>query len=112
MVNFFALIIVIGITGIWFFTKKKPDKQKRLISIIVSILAFLGFGLFTELDKKDNDSKNKVTDSTIKETTSSSVVETIETSESKSDKKGCTLNRVDRLNSINAIFLFWDRKRG
>lgn len=25
---------------------------------------------------------------------------------------GCTLNRVDRLNSINAIFLFWDRKRG
>ena len=25
---------------------------------------------------------------------------------------GCTLNRVDRLNSINAIFLFGYRKRG
>lgn len=87
MVNFFTLIIVIGIAGIWFFTKKKPDKQKRLISIIVSVLAFLGFGLLTELDKKDNDSKNKVAESTVKETTSSSVVETIETSESKSEKK-------------------------
>ena len=25
---------------------------------------------------------------------------------------GCTLNRVDRLNSINAIFCFRHRKRG
>ncbi|MEG0255406.1 hypothetical protein [Vagococcus sp.] len=67
MINFFTLIIIMGITSTWFFTKKKPDKKKTIISIIVSVIAFLGFGLFTELEKKDNTNNKteKITEKTI-----------------------------------------------
>ncbi|MDT2805273.1 hypothetical protein [Vagococcus lutrae] len=86
MITIFTIFVFLGIAGIWFFTKKKPDKQKRLISIIVSIVAFLGFGLFTELNKKNE---------TVKENPSKEMSNTIKKDHALEQNKTTTLTKSD-----------------
>lgn len=61
MDNLFAFLVVVGIAGIIYFRKK--DKKKRNISIIVSIIAFLLFGITSpEEDKSEGDAEDKTED--------------------------------------------------
>ncbi|MFI3605710.1 hypothetical protein [Vagococcus fluvialis] len=97
MTTLFTLILIVGLAGIWFFTKKNPDKSKRNISIIVSIVSFLGFGIFTELNKKSDDKEIVFTETTSTssiyssseeiKTTETISTETIQESSSTEQKK-------------------------
>lgn len=94
MTTLFTLILIIGLAGIWFFTKKNPDKSKRNISIIVSIVSFLGFGIFTEINKKSEDKEIVPTEvtaatSTSEEEASTETIstETVQESSSTEQKK-------------------------
>lgn len=72
------LLFVGGLIGIWYFIKKKPNKQYRNIAIAITLVGFFGTALF-----------NKPTSET-KSTTTSSTVTTTSKSKSKSESKAET----------------------
>lgn len=48
MGTFFTLVVLASGFGIFYFIKKKPNKKKRNISILVMVIGFLGAGIFGE----------------------------------------------------------------
>lgn len=100
MTTLFTLFLIVGLAGIWFFTKKNPDKSKRNISIIVSIVSFLGFGIFTEINKKRED-KEPTEIVEVTKDSSSSVSETVETTINSSSTE--EVNSDDKFYEINKI---------
>lgn len=100
MTTLFTLFLIAGLAGVWFFTKKNPDKTKRNISIIVSIISFLGFGIFTELNKKSENKKSTGIVEVTKDS-NSSVSETVETTINSSSIE--EVNSDDKFYEINKI---------
>ena len=66
------LIFVGGLIGIWYFIKKKPNKQYRNIAIAITLVGFFGTALF---NKPTSETKSTTTSSTVT-TTSKSKEET------------------------------------
>lgn len=66
------LLFVGGLIGIWYFIKKKPNKQYRNIAIAITLVGFFGTALF---NKPTSETKSTTTSSTIT-TTSKSKEET------------------------------------
>lgn len=66
------LLFVGGLIGIWYFIKKKPNKQYRNIAIAITLVGFFGTALF---NKPTSETKNTTTSSTVT-TTSKSKEET------------------------------------
>lgn len=87
--NLLAVIIVLALVGIWFFIKKRPDKRNRNICIVVAIVSFVLFGIFTD-SKEKKEAKNPTSTSQSESTPTSSMTEVkIETAESfETDSEG------------------------
>lgn len=66
------LLFVGGLIGIWYFIKKKPNKQYRNIAIAITLVGFFGTALF---NKPTSETKSTTTSSTVT-TTSKSKEET------------------------------------
>ncbi|WP_317334414.1 hypothetical protein [Streptococcus orisratti] len=66
------LLFVGGLIGIWYFIKKKPNKQYRNIAIAITLVGFFGTALF---NKPTSETKSTTTNSTVT-TTSKSKAET------------------------------------
>ncbi|HAK38780.1 hypothetical protein [Streptococcus sp.] len=66
------LLFVGGLIGIWYFIKKKPNKQYRNIAIAITLVGFFGTVLF---NKPTSETKSTTTSSTVT-TTSKSKEET------------------------------------
>lgn len=66
------LLFIGGLIGIWYFIKKKPNKQYRNIAIAITLVAFFGTALF---NKPTSETKSTTTSSTVT-TTSKSKEET------------------------------------
>lgn len=66
------LLFVGGLNGIWYFIKKKPNKQYRNIAIAITLVGFFGTALF---NKPTSETKSTTTSSTVT-TTSKSKEET------------------------------------
>ena len=66
------LLFVGGLIGIWYFIKKKPNKQYRNIAIAITLVGFSGTALF---NKPTSETKSTTTSSTVT-TTSKSKEET------------------------------------
>ncbi|MCO4530948.1 hypothetical protein Si102_01918 [Streptococcus infantarius subsp. infantarius] len=66
------LLFVGGLIGIWYFIKKKPNKQYRNIAIAITLVGFFGAALF---NKPTSETKSTTTSSTVT-TTSKSKEET------------------------------------
>lgn len=70
------LLFVGGLIGIWYFIKKKPNKQYRNIAIAITLVGFFGTALF---NKPTSETKSTTTSSTV--TTTSKSKEETESSE-------------------------------
>lgn len=63
------LLFVGGLIGIWYFIKKKPNKQYRNIAIAITLVGFFGTALF---NKPTSETKSTTTSSTVTTTSKSS----------------------------------------
>lgn len=57
MDNFFVLLLIISCVGIWYFIKKKPNKQYRNFAIGATIASLVLFGVFIPSSKKESTKK-------------------------------------------------------
>lgn len=62
------LLFVGGLIGIWYFIKKKPNKQYRNIAIAITLVGFFGTALF---NKPTSETKSTTTSSTVTTTSKS-----------------------------------------
>lgn len=76
------LLFVGGLIGIWYFIKKKPNKQYRNIAIAITLVGFFGTALF---NKPTSETKSTTTSSTV--TTTSKSKEETKSSEELSASK-------------------------
>lgn len=77
-----SFITFCGLVGVWYFIKKQPNIKYRNISGLVSIIAFIIFGLFFREEKTQQASVEPVASSS---NSSSSVSTIIQTSSSTSE---------------------------
>ncbi|AGM98646.1 hypothetical protein Javan271_0002 [Streptococcus phage Javan271] len=54
MENFFVIIILMFVIGVWYFTKKKPNKKYRNFSIGLLLLSFILFYIVSPKQKEEN----------------------------------------------------------
>lgn len=93
MSTFFTLLFIMSAVGIWFFSKKQPNKKNRNIAIALTIISFLLVGLTGNVDKKEKkEAVSKTIESTSKSKEDNAVPKEIalslDASEIESDTNG------------------------
>ena len=76
------LLFVGGLIGIWYFIKKKPNKQYRNIAIAITLVGLFGTALF---NKSISETKSTTTSSTVTTTSKSKSSEELAASEASSE---------------------------
>lgn len=76
------LLFVGGLIGIWYFIKKKPNKQYRNIAIAITLVGLFGTALF---NKSNSETKTTTTSSTVTTTSKSKSSEELAASKASSE---------------------------
>ena len=76
------LLFVGGLIGIWYFIKKKPNKQYRNIAIAITLVGLFGTALF---NKSNSETKSTTTSSTVTTTSKSKSSEELAASKASSE---------------------------
>ena len=76
------LLFVGGLIGIWYFIKKKPNKQYRNIAIAITLVGLFGTALF---NKSTSETKSTTTSSTVTTTSKSKSSEELAASKASSE---------------------------
>ena len=76
------LLFVGGLIGIWYFIKKKPNKQYRNIAIAITLVGLFGTALF---NKSNSETKSTTTSSTVTTTSKSKSSEELAASNASSE---------------------------
>ena len=95
--NVLALVVLLGVFGIWWFIKKQPNRQFRNTSIIITLVAFVLFGIINPSD----DPESKATSD------SSEVTKQVEISEDSSTQT--STEQIDKVQESSKFVISQDK---
>lgn len=64
MSNLFLLLFIISCVGIWFYSKKQPNKKYKSLTIVLAVVSFIGVGLTTPRTSEEPKEKHSQKQST------------------------------------------------